>query len=219
MSQFPNLKQQREQQIPNFTNLIGLPEFQKKQELEIALMHPSYIYELNAHQSEKDSLNESYRRLAHLGDAILGAIVTDYLYDRYPEGNKGFLTSAKQLLVDKVRLFEFAKNLKLQQFCLLGRSQQGKVLDQQEKLFAEMFEAVFGVIYLEFERDFSKARSWLVERFIADAVDDFLNDEPDDLDDFDELVDSTTVTTREYLDMIGLHDFPDYGWAPGDDSD
>ncbi len=183
------------------------------------MMHPSYIYELNAQQSEKDEVNESYRRLAHLGDAILGAIVTDYLYDRYPEGNKGFLTSAKQLLVDKGRLFEFAKELKLQQFCLLGRSQKGKLLDQQEKLFAEMFEAVFGAIYLEFERDFSKARSWLVERFIADAVDDLLNDETDDLDDFDELVDSTTVTTREYLDMIGLHDFPDYGWAPGDDSD
>lgn len=217
MTQFHNLKNQREQQIQALIQIIGIPDFHEKEVLATALTHPSYIYESNASRQTKDLQEKAYRRLAHLGDAILGAIVTEYLYERFPESTKGELTEDKQLLVDKVQLSEFAIQLNLQQFCLLGKSLKGKPLNEQERLFAEMFEAVFGAVYLGLKRDFHKASSWLVENFIADAVDKLFDDETDDEDNFENI--DLTISTREYLDMIGMEDFPDYGWAPGDDSD
>ena len=75
-----------------------------------------------------------------------------------------------------------AITLNLQQFCLLGRSLKGKPLNEQERLFAEMFQAVFGAIYLGLKRDFYKASSWLVNKLVVDAVDKLFDDETDDED-------------------------------------
>ena len=81
--------------------------------------------------------------------------------------------------MDKVKLSEFAIALNLQQFCLLGKSLKGRPLNEQERLFAEMFQAVFGAIYLGLKRDFYKASSWLVKNCVADAVDKLFDDETD----------------------------------------
>jgi len=89
--------------------------------------------------------------------------------------------------------------------CLLGKGERQRDEAEQIEMFGEMFEALLGAIYLEFERDFCKTKTWLLNRF------------------FDELFEyvfdgnKTLVTTRDYLDMIGLNDFPDYGWCPGYD--
>jgi len=215
MTQLHQPEQQRQQQIQAFLKGIGISEFHATEALKIALRHPSFIYESNVDRQTKDLQEKAYRRLAHLGDAIIGAVVTDYLYKKFPESTQGELTEDKQLLVDKVQLSEFASKLNIQQFCLLGKSLKGKPFNEQERLCAEMFKAVFGAIYLGLKRDFYKASSWLVENFIADAVDELLNDEEDDEENFEDM----SLSTRDYLDMIGLEDFPDYGWAPGDDDD
>ncbi|ODH03088.1 hypothetical protein A4S05_21075 [Nostoc sp. KVJ20] len=215
MTQLYNQKQQRQQQIQAFIKGIGISEFQATEALEIALRHPSFIYESNVDRQTKDLQEKAYRRLAHLGDAILSTIVTDYLYERFPESTKGELTEDKQSLVDKAQLSKFAIKLNLPEFCLLGKSLKGKPLNEQERLFAEMFEAVFGAIYLGFKRDFSQASSWLIKRFLADALDELLNHEEDDEENFEDI----SLDTRDCLDMIGLENFPDYGWAPGDDDD
>ncbi|MCC5633608.1 hypothetical protein LC613_39925 [Nostoc sphaeroides CHAB 2801] len=215
MTQLYNQKQQRQQQIQAFIKGIGISEFQATEALEIALIHPSFIYESNVDRQTKDLQEKAYRRLAHLGDAILGAIVTDYLYERFPESTQGELTEDKQSLVDKAQLSEFAIKLNLPEFCLLGKSLKGKPLNEQERLFAEMFEAVLGAVYLGFKRDFSQVSSWLIKRFLADALDEIINDEEDDEENFEDM----SLDTRDYLGMIGLENFPDYGWAPGDDDD
>ncbi|MDJ0795229.1 MAG: ribonuclease III domain-containing protein [Calothrix sp. MO_167.B12] len=215
MTRLQNSQNQREQQIQAFIKVIGISDFHHKEALETALTHPSYIYESKADRQTKDLQEKYYRRLAHLGDAIIGAIVTDYLYEEFPDDTKGELTEFKQLLVDKTQLSEFASQLNLQDFCLLGKSLKGKHLDGQEKLFAEMFEAVLGAVYLELKRNFSQTSSWLIDCFIANAVDELLNDEEDyDEENFEDM----SLSTRDYLDMIGLEHFPD-GWAPGDDDD
>jgi dsRNA-specific ribonuclease len=215
MTHLHKSQQQRQQQIQAFIKVIDISEFPAIEALEIALTHPSFIYESNVDRETKDLQEKAYRRLAHLGDAIIGAIVTDYLYERFPESTKGELTEDKQLLVDKVQLSKFAIELNLPEFCLLGKSLKGKPLNEQERLFAEMFEAVFGAVYLGLKRDFSQASSWLIDRFLADVLDKLINDEEDDEENFEDM----SLSTRDYLDMIGLEGFPDYGWAPGDDDD
>jgi len=161
--------------IETVKQAIGIPEFKKTELLEIALTHPSYIYENhNLNRQQQDLQEREYRRLAILGDSILGAVVIDYLYDRLPTENQGALTDWKSNLVRRSKAYEFAQKLKLRQFCQLGGSQRDKHESQQIELFGEMFEALLGAIYLEFNRDFSRTRQWLVDRFIKQAVDDLL---------------------------------------------
>ncbi|BAZ18628.1 ribonuclease III (plasmid) [Calothrix sp. NIES-4071] len=212
-----NPSSKREQEIQAFLKILDISGLDKEL-IEISLMHPSYLYESNIDREKKDLQEKEYRRLAHLGDAIIGAIITDYLYEQYPKLAKGELTQVKQLLVDKVQLSEFAEQLSLDKFCLLGKSLQGKSISEQENLFAEMFEAAFGAIYLGLKRDFSSSKSWLIERFIMEVADEILFDDNETDDNLDEFYsDEFVVTTRQYLDMIGSFDFPNYGWAPGDD--
>lgn len=143
-----------------------------------------------------------------------GAVVTDYLYEQYLDLAEGELTQLKQQLVNKVKLSEFARKINLHKFCVLGKSLQVSNLNEQGKLFSEMFEAVFGAIYLGLKRDFYSSKSWFIERFLASTLDKVIDlDETDDEYEYYDYV----LTTREYLDPIRLKDFPDYRWAPGDD--
>ena len=89
---------------------ISIPDFKQTQLLEIALTHPSRIYEnSNLTTQQKDAQEREYRRLAILGDAILGAVVIDYLHQQYPDLNEGKLTELKNNLVSQQKLSEFAR--------------------------------------------------------------------------------------------------------------
>ncbi len=155
---------------------IGITDFYQTKLLEIALTHPSRIYENTGLTHEHKALKErEYRRLAILGDAMLGAVVIDYLHQQYPALNQGTLSDLKSDLVSQKRLAEFARDLNLRQLCLLGQGVERKDYSE-ERLFTEMFEALLGVIYLECERDFSRFRKWLVKRFIEKTVNNLLTD-------------------------------------------
>ena len=165
--------------IETVKKAIYIPDFKKTELLEIALTHPSYIYENNnLNQLQKDQQKREYRRLALLGDSILGTVVIEYLYDRLPAENQGTLTNWKSDLVRRNKAYEFARKLNLRRLCMLGQGEKFRDESGQIQLFGEMFEALLGAIYLEFERDFSRARNWLVNHFIEDAVDDLLTDTP-----------------------------------------
>ena len=165
--------------IETVKKAIHIPDFRKTELLEIALTHSSYIEEnKNLTKSQKSLQKREWRRLALLGDSILGTVVIDYLYDRLPAENQGTLTNWKSDLVRRTKAYEFARKLNLRRLCRLGQGEKFRDESGQIQLFGEMFEALLGAIYLEFERDFSRARNWLVNHFIEDAVDDLLTDTP-----------------------------------------
>ena len=149
---------------------IRIPEFTRTDLLEIALTHPSKIYEnnhLNRQQQEQQECE--YRRLAILGEAMFGAAVVDYLHQYFTKLNQGSITQWKSYIVSRKQAYEFGKILKLRQLCELGKSEKWKYETMQQALLAEMFEALLGAIYLEFERDFYEFKQWLVKNFIANA--------------------------------------------------
>ncbi|HEY9778583.1 MAG TPA: ribonuclease III domain-containing protein [Leptolyngbyaceae cyanobacterium] len=149
---------------------IRIPEFTRTDLLEIALTHPSKIYEnnhLNRQQQEQQECE--YRRLAILGDAMFGAAVVDYLHQYFTKLNQGSISQWKSYIVSRKQAYEFGKILKLRQLCELGKSEKWKYETMQQALLAEMFEALLGAIYLEFERDFYEFKQWLVKNFIANA--------------------------------------------------
>lgn len=149
---------------------LDIPQFNQTDLLKTALTHPSYIYEnYNLNRQQKDNAEREYRRLAILGDAIFGAAVVDYLHRYFPKLNQGTISQWKSYLVSRKQAYKFAKSLKLRQFCLLGGSEKWKNEIEQQDLLGEMFEALLGAIYIEFERDFYKFSHWLVKHFLANA--------------------------------------------------
>lgn len=156
--------------IETVKKAIGIPKLTRTDLLEIALTHPSKIYEnrnLNRQQQERQECE--YRRLAILGDAMFGAAVVDYLHQYFSKLNQGIITQWKSHIVSRQQAYEFARILKLRQLCELGEREKWKHETMQQDLLGEMFEALLGAIYIEFQRDFYEFRNWLVKHFIAKA--------------------------------------------------
>jgi ribonuclease-3 len=106
-----------------------------------ALTHPSY-----AHDRGEGLGNE---RLEFLGDAVLGLVVGQLLYERYPDWPEGHLTRARASLVNAGALADRARALQLGERARLGRTELRSGGAEKERILANLFEAVVGALYLD----------------------------------------------------------------------
>jgi ribonuclease-3 len=120
--------------------ILGI-HFEKPALLNLALSHRSYIYET---PGEGQSSNE---RLEFLGDSILAFISTDFLYRTFAEMNEGELSDIRATLVKRETLANFARDIQLGNFLLLGKGEQSS--GGSQRVLASAFEAILGAIYLD----------------------------------------------------------------------
>ncbi len=113
-----------------------------------AMAHPSWIAEKGL-----DPL-QSNQRLEFLGDAILGAIVAEYLFQSLPNLPEGVLTHLKSQVVRGEALAEVARELGLGQWLLLGPEERESGGADKPSILADAMEALVGAVYLAlgFER-------------------------------------------------------------------
>jgi ribonuclease III len=109
---------------------------------EQALTHRSYAFE----RPEPIEHNE---RLEFLGDAILGALVTDLIYRTYPELDEGHLARLRASLVSTQALATLARRLGLGNHMLLGRGERTSGGCDKSSLLADTFEALVGAAYID----------------------------------------------------------------------
>jgi ribonuclease-3 len=128
--------------------------FHNPELLHLALTHRSYIYET---AGEGLSSNE---RLEFLGDSILAFISADFLYRAFPNLSEGELSDIRAILVKRDTLANFAREIHLGDFLLLGRGEQHSGGGQ--RVLASAFEAVLGAIYLD--QGIETVRSFLLPR-------------------------------------------------------
>jgi ribonuclease-3 len=103
-----------------FSEIYGIvPE--NEEVFKKALTHSSYTKE-----NEISSL-ENYERLEFLGDAVLELIITDYLYNKYPEKDEGELTAYRSSLVNAVIIGDVALHLGMNEFLLLSKGESKDV--------------------------------------------------------------------------------------------
>jgi ribonuclease-3 len=128
--------------------ILGI-HFQDPALLTLALTHRSYIYESRGHGQ---SSNE---RLEFLGDSILALISADFLYRTFPQLSEGELTDVRAFLVRTETLADFALQITLGNFLLMGKGEQSSGAGQRVQ--ASTFEALLGAIYLDQGLDMVKA--------------------------------------------------------------
>ncbi len=118
--------------------------FQDISLLRTALTHSSYC---NEHRRDGQVSNE---RSEFLGDSVLSIITAEFLYNRFPDANEGFLTSTRAALVCEDSLAIFSNSLKLNEYMYFGKGEAvnngGK---NRKSIIADVFEAVIAAIYLD----------------------------------------------------------------------
>lgn len=129
--------------------------FRRLSLLELALRHRSWCAENGG--------VESNERLEFLGDAVLGLVITDHLYDSTPSDPEGILAQRRAELVNSSTLAELARHLDLGRSLRLGKGEEATGGRGKTSILADALEAVFGAVYLDGGLD--PAREMILELF------------------------------------------------------
>ena len=114
-----------------------------KELLKTAFVHSSYVNELG------ESVQEDNERLEFLGDSILGFVVSEWLFARFPNSREGDLTAMRAALVRREALARFARRLSLGEHLFLGHGEEESGGRKRAATLCATFEAVIGAIYLD----------------------------------------------------------------------
>lgn len=94
-------------------------------------------------------LQNSYETLEFLGDAVLGFVVTKYLFDTYQSEQEGFLTKVRTKIVRGKTLAEVSRKLDLGSLVLMDDKGMRNEWFKNEKILEDVFEAFIGAVYLD----------------------------------------------------------------------
>nr|MEE4267863.1 ribonuclease III [Candidatus Krumholzibacteria bacterium] len=117
--------------------------FRDRTLLHNALLHRSHIHVTG---QEREQSNE---RLEFLGDAVLGLLANEYLFQLFPDRSEGDLTKMKSLLVCGARLSEVATSIDLGIHVRMSRSEAATGGRQRPTILADTTEALIGAVYLD----------------------------------------------------------------------
>lgn len=111
--------------------------------LTLAFTHRSFVNE------NREFIKEHNERLEFLGDAILGFIVSEFLYKILPSSKEGDLSHLKSRLVDASSCCQYVQKLGVQDYLLMGKGEMMNAGKGRDSILADLFEAVLGAIYMD----------------------------------------------------------------------
>jgi ribonuclease III len=128
----------------------------------------------------------SNERLEFLGDSVLNLIVAQYLYERFPDSEEGFLTKIRTRLVNGQMLATLSEKIGLDRYVIISKQIEENGGRKNNKILEDVFEAFLGALFLDFgEKGFSVAGE-----FIIDIIESNI--------DFSELI----TSNHNYKDML-----------------
>ena len=125
------------------------------------------LYAALTHASGADHRLSSNERLEFLGDAILGAVVCESLFRRYPEYLEGDLTKIKSVVVSRQTCAKISIALGLEEFLIVGKGMSSSP-SVPPSLLADVFEALVAAIHLD---GGTEAAREFIDRFIGPEID------------------------------------------------
>ena len=154
--------------------------------------------------SHRSAGSYHYERLEFLGDSILGFVVADELYQRFPKASEGQMTRLRSNLVKGATLAILAQKLSLGDFLILGSGELKSGGFRRKSILADSFEAILGGMYLEAGIDVCRERliSWY-GTLLTEANPDEVSKDPKTL--LQEQLQSLQLPLPEYqtLNVIG----------------
>ncbi|WP_153795780.1 ribonuclease III [Foetidibacter luteolus] len=114
-----------------------------------------------SHRSVKEGPDENNERLEYLGDAVLSAIVADYLFKRYPYKGEGFLTEMRSKMVNRQQLNDIALKMGVKKLTMYNKFDNALKASQ---IFGNTLEALIGAIYLD--KGYIKTQRWVLRSIV-----------------------------------------------------
>jgi ribonuclease III len=118
------------------------------------------------HRSKPEEATDSNERLEFLGDAILGAIVAEYLFKKYPYQPEGYLTELRSRIVRRETMNNVALRMGLNKMVQYNQNDRGL---SRSHIFGNALEALIGAVYLD--QGFIKTRKFILKQIIRAYID------------------------------------------------
>lgn len=135
--------------------------------LGVTILEPGYYLKALRHRSKlvdaEYGVSDSYERLEFLGDAVLDLIITEILFERFPDKDEGFMTQLRSKLVKGDALAGYSMQLGLPNVIEIGDRAKGQGIEYSASVLADIFEALLGALYRD--RGYKKARVF-IERLL-----------------------------------------------------
>lgn len=124
---------------------------------------PALLIQALTHRSAKGQHNE---RLEFLGDSILGFVIAEALFEKFPKHDEGDLTRMRSSLVKGVTLAEIGRDFNLGEHLILGPGELKSGGHRRESILEDAIEAIIGAVYLD--SDISQCKqlilTWFTQR-------------------------------------------------------
>jgi len=164
----------------------------------VAFVHKSYCTMKNI-DFDKSNVNcppdclplqdMSYERLEFLGDSLIGMIVANYLYTRFPDQNEGFLSKIRTKIVNGRMLGYLSDKIGFPKFAIISKQVEESGGRNNFKIMEDIFEAFIGALFLDFQTEsdkvqlpntisiapFTGAGYFLVENFIIYIIENYID--------------------------------------------
>jgi ribonuclease-3 len=131
----------------------------------------------------------SYERLEFLGDSLIGMIVANYLYNRFPDQNEGFLSKIRTKIVNGRMLGYLSDKIGFPKFAIISKQVEETGGRDNFKIMEDIFEAFIGALFLDFQTEYDKvqlpnninispftgAGYFIVESFIIYIIENYID--------------------------------------------
>lgn len=127
---------------------------------KLALRHSS------AAKNIKHGVKDSNERLEFLGDSVIGTVVADYLFKKFPYKDEGFLTKMRSKMVSRAKHNQIALKMGLNKMIESGSDRSGS---KSSSINGDAYEAMIGAIYLD--KGYKFAQKFILTRIINVHID------------------------------------------------
>lgn len=128
--------------------------------------HLPYYQLALMHRSKLEEIAQNNERLEFLGDAILGSVIADYLFKKYPYQSEGYLTEMRSRIVRRETLNNLALRMGLQKIVQYNENDKGL---SRSHIFGNALEALIGAVYLD--QGFSRTKSFILKQILKPYID------------------------------------------------
>lgn len=130
--------------------------FKNSSLLALAFTHRSFV-------NENKEITGHNERLEFLGDSVLGLVMSDYLYRNLPDTPEGDLSYLRSRLVEASSCVQYLLKLGVEEYILLGKGEKMNEGRGRESIYADLFEAIIGAIYVD--SGLEPARQFILNHF------------------------------------------------------
>jgi ribonuclease III len=131
---------------------------------DLALYKLAFYHKSTNAVNEKPVVNQNNERLEYLGDAVLGTIVAEYLFNKYPNSDEGFLTKMRSKMVKRNSLNKIGDKMGLEE--ILQEYNQTRL---SRSMLGNAVEALVGAVYLEC--GYTKTKQFVVRQLLRRYLD------------------------------------------------